>query len=139
MKESPSKIDTKEFELPRTVFIHNIETKVIQMIILQALSKVQGVSLLEGSLLDSFLGREIERVKGIFVEQESKNPLVNVKVEIKMDYGVSIPLKTEEVQKKIVEEITIWTGLHVASVHVIVRSLNLPKPASVTLLPAIEP
>lgn len=128
MRESPNKIDTKEFELPKTVFIRDIETKVIQMIILQSLSKINGVGLIEGNLLDILFGRDVERVKGIFVEQDSKNHLVNVKVEIKVDYGVSIPEKAEEVQVKVVEEITMMTGLHVASVHVVVRGLILPKP-----------
>ncbi len=127
MKEIPSKVDTKEFEVPQTVYIRDIETKVIQMIILQALSKIEGVGLIEGNLIDSLFGREVERVKGIHVEQDSKNHLINVKVEIKVDYGISIPKKAEEVQAKIVEEIISLTGLHVASVHVVVRGLNLPK------------
>jgi len=127
MKQPPLKVDPKEFELPETVFVRDIETKVIQMIILQVLSKIEGVGLIEGNLLDTLLGREVEKVKGIFVEQVERDHLVNVKVEIKMDYGVCIPVKAEEVQNKIVEEISLLSGLHVASVHVVVKSLNLPK------------
>ena len=128
MKNNSTQVDTKEFEVPETVFSRDIETKVIQVIILQSLSKIKGVGLLEGNLIDSLFGREIERVKGIYVEQDSKNHLVNVKVEINIDYGVSIPEKAEEVQSTVVGEITRLTGLHVASVHVIVKSLVLPKP-----------
>lgn len=125
MKEnSASKVDTKEFELPETVFSRDIENRVIQVIILQCLGKIEGVGLLGGTLIDTLFGRDVERVKGINVEQDSKNYLVKVKVEINVDYGTSIPEKSEEVQTKIVEEITRLTGLHVASVHVVVKGLT---------------
>ncbi len=128
MKEDSSKVDTKELELPETLFSRDIETKVIQVIILQALSKIEGVGLLEGNLIDTLFGREVERIKGIYVEQDSKNHLVKVNVEIKIDYDISIPEKTEEIQNSIVEEITRLTGLHVAAVHVIVKGLILSNP-----------
>ncbi len=120
------KLDTKEFELPKTTFSHDIETRVIQVIILNTLNHVEGVSLLGGNLIDTLFGREIERVKGIAVEQDSKNHLLKVKVEVNMHYGVSIPEKTDEVQSKVVEEITKLTGLHVASVHLIIKGLIAP-------------
>lgn len=125
--DNPSRLDTKEFELPETVFSRDIETRVIQVIILHCLGKVEGVSLIGGTLIDSLFGRDVERVKGIFVEQDSKNHLIKVKVEINIDYGISIPQKAEEVQIKIVEEITRLTGLHVAAVHLIVKGLIPPK------------
>jgi len=132
MKDTSTKLDPKEIELPSTVFCRDIETKVIQMIILQTLSKIEGVGLIDGNLLDSLFGRDVERVKGIFVEQDTKNHRVNVKAEIKVDYGISIPRKAEEVQTKIVEEISSLTGLHVASVHIVIRGLNLPNPLGET-------
>src|SRR5690625_3643869 len=114
MKEN-STVDTQEFELPETVFSRDIETRVIQVIILQCLSKIQDIGLIGGTLMDTLLGRsDTDRVKGIFVEQDSRNHQVKVKVEILVNYGVSIPAKAEEVQSKIVEEITRLTGLHVA-------------------------
>ncbi|MEZ5315569.1 MAG: Asp23/Gls24 family envelope stress response protein [Chlamydiales bacterium] len=123
MKEAPI-VDTKEFELPKTVFSRDIETRVIQVIILQCLSKIQGVGLIEGNLIDTLLGRtDTDRLKGIFVEQDSKNHQVKVKVEILVKYGISIPKKAEEVQTKVVEEITHLTGLHVATVHVVIKGL----------------
>ncbi|MFN0064609.1 MAG: Asp23/Gls24 family envelope stress response protein [Chlamydiales bacterium] len=127
MKESPTKLDTKEFEVPKTVFSHDIETRVIQVIILQCLNKVEGVSLMGGTLIDTLFGRDGERVKGIFVEQDSKNHLVKVKIEVNVQYGISIPEKMEEVQARAVEEITKLTGLHVSSVHVIVKGLISPQ------------
>lgn len=125
--DNPSKLDTKEFVLPETVFSRDIETRVIQVIILHCLGKIEGVSLMGGTLIDTLFGRDVERVKGIFVEQDSKNHLIKVKVEISIEYGISIPQKAEEVQIKIVEEITRLTGLHVAAVHLVVKGLIPPK------------
>ncbi|MCH9624843.1 MAG: hypothetical protein S4CHLAM123_00040 [Chlamydiales bacterium] len=120
---SESKVDTKEFELPETVFSRDIETRVIQIIILQCLGKIEGVGLIGGTLIDTLLGREIERIKGISVEQDSKNHLVKVRVEINVLYGILIPDKAEEIQTKIVQEIVRLTGLHVATVHVVIKGL----------------
>ncbi len=127
MAERPVKVDTKEFEVPRTVFSRDIESRVIQVIILYCLGKIEGVGLLGGGLIDSLLGREVEKVKGITVEQDSKNHSVKVHVEITIAYGISIPEKAEEVQNKVVKEIIQLTGLHVASIHVVVKGLIPPK------------
>lgn len=120
------KLDTKELKLPETVFVRDIESRVFQAIVLQSLSKIEGIGLLEGNLFDSLLGRELENVKGIHVEQDQKNHSVNIRIEINIAYGVSIPEKADEVQNKIVKEICCWTNLHVASVHVIFKDLILP-------------
>jgi len=127
MKEESPKVDTKEFELPETVYSRDIETRVIQVIILHCLSEIEGVGLIGGNIIDTLFGREAERVKGIHVDQDSKNHMVKVKVEITIDYGLKIPDKSEEVQQRIVERITALTGLHVASVHVVVKSISAPK------------
>ncbi len=121
------KLDTKEFELPKTTFSHDIETRVIQLIILNTLNQIDAVVLLGGSLIDTLLGREVERVKGISVEQDSKNHLLKMKIEVNMRYGVSIPEKSREVQTKVVEEITKITGLHVAAVHLVIKGLVMPE------------
>lgn len=120
-------LDDKEIELPETMFIRDIETRVFQAICLQTLAKVEGIGLLEGNLFDSLLGRELERIKGIHVEQDMKKHSVGVRVEINIGYGISIPEKAEEIQSKLAEEITRWTGLHVSSIHVIFKSLILPS------------
>ncbi len=117
------KLDKKELNLPDTVFIRDIETRVFQAIVLQCLSKIDGISLQEGNLFDSLLGREVERVKGIHVEQDQKHHSVIVKVEINIAYGITIPDKAEEIQTKIVEEISRWSGLHVSTVHVVFKDL----------------
>ena len=122
--ENPLKsMDVRELELPETVFIRDIETRVFQTIALQCLSKIEGIGLIQGTLFDSLLGRELEKVKGIEVEQDQKKHSVNMRIEINILYGVSIPAKAEEIQTKLVEEMSRWTGLHVASVHVIFKDL----------------
>lgn len=126
-KEKTGKVDTKEFELPQTVFSRDIETRVLQVLILYSLGKIAGVGLIGGTLIDTLFGREVERVKGIHVEQDSKNHSVKVNVEINVDYGISIPEKAEEVQNQIVQEITSLTGMHVASVHVVIKGVLPPK------------
>ena len=122
------KVDTKELELPDTVFVRDIENRVFQSIILQSLSKIEGITLLEGSLFDNILGRDsVEGIKGIAAEQESKNQSVNVKVEVNITYGIPIPDKADEIQTKIAAELTQFTGLHVAQVHVVFKNVILPS------------
>lgn len=127
MYEKFKNMDAKEIELPETVFIRDIETRVFQGIVLQALAKISGIGLLEGNLFDSLLGREIESVKGIHVEQDQKKHSVNICVEINIAYGISIPEKSEEIQTRLVEEVSRWTSLHVASVHVVFKDLIYPQ------------
>jgi uncharacterized alkaline shock family protein YloU len=118
------KVDTKEFELPETVFIRDIDTKVFQSIILQCLCKIEGISLLDGNFIDSLLGRDgVVGVKGIYVEQNPRNHAVSAKVEVNIRYGIPIPDKAEEIQLLIASEITRLTGLHVDSVHVVFKNL----------------
>ncbi|MDF2577723.1 MAG: hypothetical protein K0S74_1207 [Chlamydiales bacterium] len=122
------KLDPKEFELPDTVVVRDIEDRVFQSIVLQCLARIEGISLVEGNFIDQirFLGRgQTERVHGIIVEQESRTRSVNIKVEVNIYYGVEIPSKSDEIQTKIIEEITHLTGLHVACVHVIFKNLVL--------------
>jgi uncharacterized alkaline shock family protein YloU len=129
MHNQLKKIDTKELELPDTDFIRDIETKVFQSIVLQCLTQIEGVALVEGNLIDNLLGRDpAERVTGITVEQDQKSHSVKVKVEVNVAYGVSIPEKAEEVQVKIAEDISRLTGLHVGSVHVVFKNLILKAP-----------
>lgn len=117
-------IDEGEVDLPDTVFIRDIESRVFQAITIKCLSGIDGISLIEGTLIDNLLGREgLERIKGIYVEQDSKNHAVNIKIELNVAYGISIPEKAEEIQTKLVRDITKLTGLHVASVHVVFKNL----------------
>ncbi len=127
MYDKLKNMDAREIELPETMFIRDIETRVFQGIVLQALAKISGIGLLEGNLFDSLLGREIESVKGIHVEQDQKKHSVNIRVEINVVYGILIPEKSEEIQTRLVEEISRWTSLHVASVHVVFKDLIYPQ------------
>ena len=132
MYDQLKNMDTREIELPDTVFIRDVETRVFQAIALQCLAKIEGIGLLEGNLLDTLLGRDLERIKGIHVEQDQKKHSVDIRVEINVLYGISIPEKAEEVQTRLAEEISQWTGLHVASVHVIFKDLIHPQAAANT-------
>jgi uncharacterized alkaline shock family protein YloU len=130
LKADKKKLDTKEFELPETIFIRDIENKVFQSIILQCLAQIEGISLVEGNFIDHLLGRSAEGVKGIVAEQNDKNQSINIKVEVNVLYGISIPEKAEEIQTKIADEITKLTGLHVASVHIVFKNVISVEQAS---------
>ena len=131
MYDTLKNMDQREVKLPETVFVRDIETRVFQAIVVQCLSKIEGIGLLEGNFFDSLLGREVEHVKGIEVEQDQKKHSVNIRVEVNVLYGIAIPAKAEEIQSKLSEEISRWTGLHVSSVHVIFKDLIaiVPEPA----------
>jgi len=129
MHDQFKQIDTKELEFADTIFIRDIETRVFQAIVIKCLVDVEGVALLEGTLLDNLLGREgNERVKGIHVEQDQKSHSVSIKVEVNVAHGISIPEKAEEIQAKIAAEVCKLTGLHVSCVHVIFKALISDKP-----------
>jgi uncharacterized alkaline shock family protein YloU len=123
-EKEQSKKSLKEFELPETTFIRDIENRVFQSYVLQTLSRIEGISLISGNFLDHLLGRDgAERIKGITTEQDQKNHSVAVKIELNIYYGVPIPPKAEEIQSKVAEEITTLTGLHVSCVHVIFKNV----------------
>jgi len=141
-KNEKIKVDTKEFDIPETLYIRDIENKVFQSIILQCLSQIEGIRLVEGSFIDNFLGRSAEGVKGIYALQDEKHQSINIKVEVNILYGIPIPGKAEEIQQRVSEEIVRLTGLHVASIHVIIKNVipeeETPKaapPASNTKTP----
>ena len=129
MHDQFKELDTKELKFADTVFVRDIETRVFQAIVVKCLAEVEGVALLEGNLLDNLLGREgNERIKGIYVEQDSKNHSVSIKIEINIAHGISIPEKAEEVQTKIAAEVCKLTGLHVSCVHVVFKALISDAP-----------
>jgi uncharacterized alkaline shock family protein YloU len=126
MMEKFDQIDSKELSLPDTIFSRDIESKIFQAIIFQCLLKVEGISLPGKNLIDSILGRDAkDRYTGINVEQDLEQHSVSIKVEVNIKYGLSIPEKSEEIQSKIIVEISKLTGLHVSCVHVIFKNLIL--------------
>lgn len=128
MSDHKKKIDTKEFELPDTFYVRDIENRVFQGIVLQCLARIDGITLVEGNFIDNILGRgAVEGVKGIYSEQDNKHQSVNITVEVNICYGYSIPEKAEQIQTLIDEEITRLTGLHVSCVHVVFKSIVLPE------------
>lgn len=129
-KDPLKKIDTKEFELPKTVFIRDIESRVFQSIVLESLLRIEGVAPIEGNLINTLLGREFaDRVSGIHIEQEEKSHSVSIKVEVNVAYGLSLSEKAEEIQSKVARDISRLTGLHVSCVHVVFKDLVSEKSA----------
>jgi uncharacterized alkaline shock family protein YloU len=139
MHDQFKELDTKELKFADTVFVRDIETRVFQAIVIKCLADIEGVSLLEGNLLDNLLGREgNERIKGIHVEQDSKNHSVSIKVEVNVAHGISIPEKAEELQSKITGEVCKLTGLHVSCVHVVFKALISDVPLEQIIEEEIE-
>src|ERR1700739_4529511 len=100
--ESLKHLDRKEIELPDTVFIRDIDSRVIEALCHQCLMKISGVTPLEANILDNLLGRDAAEVlKGIHVVQDEKKQTVHIKLDVNIAYGYSIPEKAEEVQMKI--------------------------------------
>lgn len=129
MHNQLKQMDTKELQRPETLFIRDIETKVFQAMVLQCLTKIKGIALAEGNLIDYLFGRDLsERISCIDIEQDLKSHSVNIKVEVNIAYGASIPEKAEEIQLKIVKEVGRLTGLHVGFVHVVFKNLIVATP-----------
>jgi|AMWB02.1.fsa_nt_gi uncharacterized alkaline shock family protein YloU len=120
--ERMHQLDPQEFELPETTYSHEIENRVFRGIILNILSQTPGISPLEGTFLETFIGR-VDTVKGITIDQDTKTHSVNIVIEISIQYGVNIPKKAEEIQSRVSQAITEMTGMRVASVHVVFREL----------------
>lgn len=125
------RIDPREFELPETVYSRDIEDQVLHGLIVRTLSEIPSIGLMEGSFLDNLIGRP-SRVKGITTEQDPSSQSVKVRIEVKVQFGISIPQKAEEIQSSVVGAITSMTGLRVAEVHVVFKELlpeeNAPQP-----------
>lgn len=117
MPDKKSTIDTKEFEIPETVYVRDIEDEVFEGIVLKILSTIKGIALISGSFFD-------RSVKGIHIKQDSKNHSVSIKIEINIHYGVSIPEKAEEIQSSVAHAIAETTGLHVSSIHVVFKNIE---------------
>ncbi|MGR3973070.1 MAG: Asp23/Gls24 family envelope stress response protein [Candidatus Rhabdochlamydia sp.] len=132
MSNPLEQMNHKEVELPETVFVRDIENKVFQSIVVQCLLGIEGITLLEGNLIDYFLGRESpERISGIFVEQDLKNQSIQVKLEVSVAFGVILPQKAEEIQTVVAKELSRLTGLHVSLVHVVFKNLIKIEPKEV--------
>lgn len=124
-RSSFSLLVDKELELPETVFVRDIENKVFQGIVLQCLASISDIALLEGGFIDNIFSRgSVEGIKGISTEQNSKSHSISVKIEVNINYGISIPEKAEEIHTKVAEELTRYTGLHVSCVHVVFKNIT---------------
>jgi uncharacterized alkaline shock family protein YloU len=121
-KSEPHQIDTREFDLPETVYSRDIENRVFQGIIVKTLSQISGIGLLEGRFFDNLIGR-IERIKGISTQQDATAQSLKVRIEVNIQYGISIAEKAEEIQAAVVEDLVKMTGVRVSEVHVVFKGL----------------
>lgn len=118
-------LDEREINLPETTYSRDIEDGVFQSIVQNCIASIAGVALVEGKFMSSLFGRETtDKRSAISIEQNSKNHSVSVKISLSIEYGLSIPQKSEEIQEAIVRDIINHTGLHVSSVHVVFRNLT---------------
>lgn len=121
------RFDTKELELPETLFVRDIDNRVFQHLVAQVLARVPDVALVEGGFMHNILGRgNTESVSAIHAEQDSQAKSLKIRVELNIAYGVPIPDKAEEIHNLLNRELTRLTGLHVASIHLVFRGL-LPQ------------
>jgi uncharacterized alkaline shock family protein YloU len=114
--------DPHEYTLPDTTYSRDIENKVFRGIIIKTLSQISGIGLVEGGFFESLIGNP-DRAQGITTVQDPKNHSLKVKIEVSIQFGVSIPEKAEEIQNAVVRELTAMTGIHVAEVHVVFKEL----------------
>lgn len=130
----PKKVDTKEFEIPETLFVRDIENQVFQGIVLQTLKKIPGVSLVEDNFIETLLGKNpvTTSYRGIHAEQDPKSNTIRIRIELNIHYGTSIPEKAEEIQTQVAEEITRLTGLHVSQVHLVFKNIVQDSPSSLS-------
>lgn len=127
----PKKVDTKEFEIPETLFVRDIDNQVFQGIVLQTLKKIPGISLVEDNFIESLLGKSpvAPSYKGIHAEQDPKSNTIRIRIDLNVHYGTSIPEKAEEIQTQVAEEITRLTGLHVSQVHLVFKNIISETPS----------
>lgn len=122
------KLKNQEPQCPDTCYEREMGIKAFRTIVLKTLLEIEGVYFLEENIVDSILGREgVEGVRGIEIEVDPKQPILSVNIRICLASGLVIPQKVEEIQTKVVEDLTADTGLHVARVLVVVEDVKLPE------------
>lgn len=130
-KKELSNFDSREFELPETLYVRDIENRVFQNIVVQCLSKIKDVVLVENSFIGNILSRNpVEGISSVQAEQDNQNHSLNIRIEVNIAYDISIPEKAEEIYAKVTEALIRLTGLHVASIHVVFKDLisaTIPK------------
>lgn len=98
---SPRRVDTGEFELPETVFVRNIDDRVFQSIVVQCLSKIDGVALAEGTFIDTLFNRASpDNIKGVYAEQDNKNHWSGSKLSSTSDTACRSPAKLKKCRPK---------------------------------------
>lgn len=132
-------VENQEYDYPETIYIRDIDNRVFQGIVIQSLASIEGISLLEGGFIDHLFSRShSENVKGISVEQDGKSQSVSIHIEVNVAYGVAIPPKAEEIQRRVSAQVTALTGLHVNTVHVVFKGLSPMRKEAKTVTAPME-
>lgn len=117
----------EEPQYPETYYEREVGQKAFRTMVLKTLLGIDEVYFLEEDIVDSFLGREgVEGVRGLEVELIENEPALCVKIQVCLGSGCSIPAKVEEIQTKVVQDLTQQTGLHVSRIQVTVEDIRLP-------------
>jgi uncharacterized alkaline shock family protein YloU len=118
-----TKMDMNEIELPETLFVRNIDSRVFQGIVKQCLAQIEGIKLLESHRFTRLLPQSaVYGVRGISVDQD-KSSSVTIRIQVKICYGFSIPKKSDEIHQKVSQQVTHLTGVHVSAVRVHFKGL----------------
>jgi filamentous hemagglutinin family protein len=104
-------------------FIYDIDSSVLQAIVLQCLGKIDGVRTIKKTSVDDLLVDNTE--KGIYIEKNKTNHTIDVYVEVKGQYGILFPEKAQEIKAKVIDDIYSLTGLNVDNVHVMFKKYYL--------------
>ena len=106
--------------------------EVIEVIIGIAASQVDGVYSMRGSIANSFselLGRQI-RGKGVKVNKDEDQ----LKVDVFLNYGVSVPKVAAQIQEKVRQQVLFMTGIEILGVDVHVQGV-IPEKQEQTIDP----
>ncbi len=119
--------ESNEYSVPETSYSRDIENNVFRGIVIETLSEISSIGLVEGGFFESFVHNP-EKARGITIVQDPKTRSLSVKIEVAIQYGASIPAKAEEIQTAVVRNLTAITGIHVAEVHVVFKDIVSNRP-----------
>lgn len=101
-----------------------IADEVIAVIAGIAATEVEGVTAMNGNISRDFVSRLGMKTlnKGVRIKVEDAK--VSVDLDMILEYGVSIPKVTSEIQEKVKSAIETMTGLEVADINIRISDVN---------------
>lgn len=104
-----------------------IHQDAISAIANQAISEIEGVVKMSGSIVDSLAERLGKKTPDKGVRTEVIGEEVKVEVSVVVSFGTKIPEVAWQIQKNVRKAIEEMTGLHVQAINVNVEGVELPK------------